>query len=390
MSETKTVTKKIPLLDLKRQYASIKGEIDSAIQDIVAAQYFIMGKEITKLEESIAAYCGTKYAVGVSSGTDALILALRASAIGQGDEVLTVPFTFIATAEAISTVGAIPVFVDIDKRSYTMDPAKIEEKITSKTKAIIPVHLYGQCAEVDKIMNIARKHNLLVIEDCAQALGALHKNKKAGSFGIAGCISFFPSKNLGGFGDGGMIVTSDEKLADTIKLLRVHGSGKRYLHSILGYNSRLDNLQAAVLNVKLKYFDKWVSKRIENAGLLNEAFKEIKGLQTPKVLPDNNHTYHQYALCVDSSVRDSLMEFLVSNGIESRVYYPIPLHVQECYQSLGYKAEDLPASSWAASSTLVLPVFPEMEGEEIAYVVDKVKEFCKDKAMKSLDEKDNL
>jgi len=390
MSEAKTVTKKIPLLDLKRQYASIKGEIDSAIQDIVAAQYFIMGKEITKLEESIAAYCGTKYAVGVSSGTDALILALRASAIGQGDEVLTVPFTFIATAEAISTVGAIPVFVDIDKRSYTMDPAKIEEKITSKTKAIIPVHLYGQCAEVDKIMNIARKHNLLVIEDCAQALGALHKNKKAGSFGIAGCISFFPSKNLGGFGDGGMIVTSDEKLADTIKLLRVHGSGKRYLHSILGYNSRLDNLQAAVLNVKLKYFDKWVSKRIENAGLLNEAFKEIKGLQTPKVLPDNNHTYHQYALCVDSSVRDSLMEFLVSNGIESRVYYPIPLHVQECYQSLGYKAEDLPASSWAASSTLVLPVFPEMEGEEIAYVVDKVKEFCKDKAMKSLDEKDNL
>ncbi|NQT22268.1 MAG: DegT/DnrJ/EryC1/StrS family aminotransferase, partial [Candidatus Omnitrophica bacterium] len=231
---------KIPLLDLKKQYQSIKGEIDSAIKDVIDQQAFIMGKDIKSLEGSIASFCQTKYAIGVSSGTDALLLVLKAAGIGEGDEVITVPFTFIATAEAISTAGATPVFCDVDPKTYLMDPASMKSKITSKTKAVIPVHLYGQCVEMDEILKIAKAKNLKVIEDCAQAIGAKYKGRKAGSLGDAGCISFFPSKNLGCFGDGGMIVTNDEKIASNAKLLRVHGSGKRYMHSLVGYNSRLD------------------------------------------------------------------------------------------------------------------------------------------------------
>ncbi|MGB2706487.1 MAG: DegT/DnrJ/EryC1/StrS family aminotransferase, partial [Candidatus Omnitrophota bacterium] len=358
-------------------YKTIKGEIDSAINGVLESQSFIQGKELSKLEEGIASYCGVKYAVGVSSGTDALTLALKAAGIGTADEVITVPFTFIATGEAISNAGATPVFVDIDPRSYTMDPALIESKITKKTKAVIPVHLYGQCADTDGILKVAKGHNLKVIEDAAQAIGAEYKKKKAGSMGDVGCISFFPSKNLGAFGDGGMIVTDDKDIAEKIKLLRVHGSSKRYVHPILGYNSRLDNLQAAVLNVKLKYLDKWASARRKNAEYFDKVFKGMKNLTTPFTYPHNTHVYHQYAVKVDSAKRDKFIEFLINKGIESRVYYPIPLHMQGCYKFLGYKKGDFPNSEEAAETTLVLPVYPELKEEELKYIVDTVKEFCK-------------
>jgi len=370
---------KIPLLDLKAQYKSIKSEIDGAMRRVVQAQSFILGKEVSALEDNIASFCGTKYAVGVASGTDALFLALRALGVGSGDEVITVPFTFIATAEAISSTGATPVFCDIDPRSYTMDPAMIESKITKKTKAVIPVHLYGQCANMGGILKVAKAHNLKVIEDFAQAIGAEHKTKKAGSMGDAGCTSFFPSKNLGCFGDGGMIVTNDGDIAESAGLLRVHGSSKKYVHSVLGYNSRLDNLQAAVLNVKLKYLDKWASTRRKNADFLNEAFRDIGNLTTPFTAAQNLHVYHQYAVKVDSGKRDAFIEFLINKGIESRVYYPIPLHMQECYKYLGYEADDFPVSREAALSTLVVPVHPELTREQLKYIADCVKEFCSSK-----------
>jgi len=369
--------KRIPLLDLKRQYKTIENEINAALKSILDSQHFIMGKEVSEFERSMASFCGTKYAVGVNSGTDALLLALKAAGVGPGDEVMTVPFTFIATGEAISNVGARPVFVDIDKKSYIMDPALIESKVTKKTKAVIPVHLYGQCADMDEILKVAKRHGLKVIEDTAQAIGAKYKSKLAGSMGDAGCISFFPSKNLGGFGDGGMIVTDDRDIAEKAKLLRVHGSSKRYLHSIIGYNSRLDNLQAAILNVKLKSLDKWAEARRKNAAFLDEAFKDISGLATPFVSPGNEHVYHQYALKVSREVRDEFIKFLVGKGIESRVYYPVPLHMQECYKFLGHKEEDFPVSMESALSTLVLPVFPELEKQELEYIVDSAKEFFK-------------
>ena len=370
-------TMKIPLLDLKKQYRSIKEEVDLVVKNILDSQYFIMGKEILKLENSIASYSDTKYAIGVASGTDALILTLKALGIGHGDEVITVPFTFIATGEAISNTGATPVFVDIDSKSYTIDPSGIEAKISKKTKAILPVHMYGQCADMDSIVKIAKAHNLKVVEDCAQAIGATYKARKAGSLSDAGCISFFPSKNLGAYGDGGMIVTNDEKAAEIEKLLRVHGSAKRYIHSILGYNSRLDNLQAAILNVKLKHLDKWSGKRREIARFYNEAFKDTKEIVTPFTYSHNEHIYHQYTIKVDPKSRDKLIDHLKENGIESRVYYPIPLHMQECYKFLGYKPEDFPVSLDAALSTLVLPVFPELESNELEYIVETVKEFFK-------------
>jgi len=370
-------TMKIPLLDLKKQYRSIKEEIDLAIKNILDSQYFIMGKEILELEKSIASYSDTKYAIGVASGTDALILSLKALGIGDGDEVITVPFTFIATGEAINNTGATPVFVDIDKKSYTMDPSGIEAKITKKTKAILPVHMYGQCADMDSILKIAKTHNLKVVEDCAQAIGATYKTRKAGSLSNAGCISFFPSKNLGAYGDGGMIVTNSEKTAELERLLRVHGSAKRYIHSVLGYNSRLDNLQAAILNVKLKHLDKWSERRREIARFYDEAFKDTKELVTPFTYPYNEHIYHQYTLKVDQGLRDKLIDHLKASGIESRVYYPIPLHMQECYKFLGHKPSDFPVSLDAALSTLVLPVFPELESNELEYIVETVKEFFK-------------
>ncbi len=366
-----------PLLDLKAQYKTIKRDVNKAVAKVMEEQSFILGKEVEELEKEIAAYCTTKYAVGVASGTDAIQLALRAAGIGAGDEVITVPFTFIATAEAASNLGARPVFVDIDIKTYNMDPALIESKITARTKAIIPVHLYGQCADMDRILAIAKKHNLKVIEDCAQAIGATYNGKKAGSMGVAGCISFFPSKNLGGFGDGGMVVTNDENIYKQVKLMRVHGSLSKYSHSVIGYNSRLDNLQAAVLRIKLRKLDGWAEKRRENAAYYDKAFSGLKNIVTPYVAPGNVHVYHQYILMVNKAIRDKMIEFLNENGIESRVYYPIPLHIQDCYKGLGYKAGDFPNSENAASGTLALPVYPEMKNSDKKFIVNTIKIFYK-------------
>lgn len=366
---------RIPLLDLKAQYKRIKKNVNSAIRNVMEEQSFILGKEVDMLEKEMAAYCGTKYAVGVASGTDAIQIALRTAGIKAGDEVITVPFTFIATAEAISNLGAKPVFVDVEPKTYTINPVLIEKGITGKTKAIVPVHLYGQCAAMDEIMAIAKKRGIKVIEDCAQAIGATYKGRKAGSMGDAGCISFFPSKNLGGAGDGGMIVTDDEDICNQAKLLRVHGSSSKYAHSVLGYNSRLDNLQAAILRIKLRSLDDWAAARRQNAAYYNKSLAKVSKIITPFVEKDNVHVYHQYVLMTEPSLRDRLIEHLINNGIESRVYYPIPLHQQECYKDLGYKTGAFPNSEKASLATLALPVYPELKKSDMKFIVDKIKEF---------------
>ncbi len=363
---------KIPLLDLKAQYQSIKTEVAAAIKKVVDAQDFILGEEVRQLEKEVAEYCGTKYGVGVASGTDALILSLKALDIGPDDEVITTPFTFFATAESISIVGAKPVFVDIDPKTYNIDPALIAKKITKRTKAIMPVHLYGQCADMDPIMEIAREHGLKVIEDNAQAIGATHKGRKSGSLGDIGALSFFPSKNLGAFGDAGMVVTNDEKLAERIKSLRVHGSSARYLHSEIGMNSRLDNIQAAVLRIKLKYLDNWLKARRENAKFYNEKLKATP-VVTPYVPDYNVHTYHQYTLSVKTD-KERLMKHLIESGIETRTYYPISLHLQDCYKSLGYKNGDIKKSEDATKQLFSIPVFPEMTQVQKEYIVEKIKD----------------
>ncbi|MGB2661623.1 MAG: DegT/DnrJ/EryC1/StrS family aminotransferase [Candidatus Omnitrophota bacterium] len=369
----------IPLLNLKAQYESIKNEIDEVLAKVVDSQYFILSDEVTGFESEIAGYCQTSFAAGVASGTDALILALRAAGVGKGDKVITTPFTFFATAEAISVLGAEPVFVDIDQETYNMDPDKIEELlrsqdpgVRSKIKAIIPVHLYGQCADMDRIMDIAKRYGLKVIEDCAQAIGALHKGRKAGSFGIAGALSFFPSKNLGGFGDGGMVISSDAKLVERVKKLRVHGSEKQYIHDEIAYNSRLDSIQAAVLRVKLKNLDGWREGRREVAGRYDEAFSPL-GIRIPSRAEGNTHTYHQYTMAVEG--RDEFLKYLNDNGIAARVYYPVSLHLQSCYKDLGYSKGDFPVSEKAAEEVLSLPVYPELSEKEIEYIIRTVKDF---------------
>ena len=363
----------IPLLDLKIQYRSIKPEIEEALRGVVERQDFILGEECRLLEEEIAKYCGSRYAVGLASGTDALILALRALDIGPGSEVITTPFTFFATAEAVSLVGAKPVFVDIDPKTYNINPALIEKAITPRTKAILPVHLYGQCADMDPIMAIAKKRKLKVIEDNAQAIGATYKLRKAGSMGDSGTLSFFPSKNLGAFGDAGMVVTDDKDLAERIRTLRVHGSAVRYIHSIIGTNSRLDNLQAAVLRVKLRHLDGWLESRRKNAGYYNERLKGLP-LTFPYVPDYNVHTYHQYVLRVREGLEE-LMKFLTDNGIETRTYYPVPLHLQECYRGLGYKKGDLPESEDACDTTFAISVYPEVTAEQLTCITGRIKEF---------------
>jgi dTDP-4-amino-4,6-dideoxygalactose transaminase len=364
---------KIPLLDLKKQYEGIKTEVDAAIKNVVDNQNFILGEDVKSLETEIASYCGTRYAVGVASGTDALILSLMALGIKQGDEVITTPFTFIATAEAVSLLGAKPVFVDIDPQTYNINPALIEKAVTGRTKAIIPVHLYGQCADMDPILAIARKSGLKVIEDTAQAIGATYKGRKAGSMGDAGALSFFPSKNLGAFGDGGMVVTNDKELAEKIRMLRVHGSAVRYIHSAIGTNSRLDNLQAAVLRVKLKYLDTWLEARRAAAKYYNDRLKGLP-LATPYVPEYNTHTYHLYTAKAASNP-EKLIGSLVESGVESRAYYPIPLHLQECYKCLGYKGGDLPESEEASKHVFSLPIFPELSSESLDFIIDRIRSF---------------
>jgi dTDP-4-amino-4,6-dideoxygalactose transaminase len=363
---------KIPILDLKAQYHEIKEEVDAAIKKVVDAQAFVLGEESLALESEMAKYCGVKYAVGVASGTDALILCLKALGIGPGDEVITTPFTFIATAEAVSLVGARPAFVDIDRRTYNIDPALIEKRINKNTKAVIPVHLYGQCADMDPISQVAKRCGLKLIEDCAQAIGATYKGKKAGSMSDAGCLSFFPSKNLGAFGDGGMVVTNDKDIADSIRMLRVHGSSERYIHSAIGTNSRLDNLQASIIRVKLKYLDGWLKKRADNARYYNKRLEDLP-CETPYVPDYNIHTYHLYTLRTPKN-KDKVMEFLNKNGIETRTYYPVPLHLQECYKAMGYKkGGDLKEAESAASSAFSVAVYPEMTKQQMDYVINMIK-----------------
>jgi dTDP-4-amino-4,6-dideoxygalactose transaminase len=363
---------KVPLLDLTRQYKSIKDEIDQTVSKVLNHGLFVLGPEVKSFEEKIAKYCGTKYAIGVASGTDALLLSLRAIGVGPGDEVIVPSFTFYATAGVVTRLGGIPIFVDVDEHTYNIDPNLIEKKITKKTKAIIPVHLFGQCADMDPIMKIAKKHNLKVIEDAAQAISAEYKGKKAGVLGDLGCFSFFPSKNLGGAGDGGMVVTNDAQLAEKIELLRKLGAEPKYFHKVIGYNSRLDTLQAAILEVKLKYLDEWSRKRREHAEIYNRAFEDLD-VVIPKEEEFNYHIYNQYTIVVEN--RDGLKEYLKKNEIGFDVYYPLPMHLQECYKDLGYKMGDLPVSERCSKRVMSLPIYPELTKEEQDFVVEKVREF---------------
>jgi len=361
----------IPLVDLKAQYDTIKDEVDAAIQRVLHHGQFILGPEVRAFEGEVAAYCGTEFAVGVASGTDALYLALLACGIEPGDEVITTPFTFIATAEAVTRCDATPVFADINPRSYNIDPDLIEQKVTSRTRAILPVHLYGQPADMDPILELARKYNLKVIEDCAQALGAEYKARKVGSIGDAGCLSFFPTKSLGAYGDGGMVVTNEPEIAETVDLLRKHGAKTSYHYLLPGFNSRLDTLQAAILIVKLRRLDNWQELRQNKAMLYNKLLGEIDSIEPPSVEEFGKPSFNYYTIRLKGPGlnRNKLREHLESGGIQTMVYYPLSLHLQEAYEALGYKQGDLPESERAQSQVLSLPMYPELSEEQIREVV---------------------
>lgn len=384
----------VPLLDLQAQYATIKDKVRAAVDGVFESQRFVLGTHVAGLEEEIAKYCGVQYAVGVASGTDALLLSLKALGVGPGDAVVTVPFTFFATAGTIVNVGATPIFVDIEETGFEMDPERLSEFFarectynqgarstvlkSSQTpvKAIVPVHLYGQCADMDEILAIAKKYNVPVIEDACQAIGATYKGRSAGTMGDLGCFSFFPSKNLGGAGDGGMVISSNPELADRVRLLRTHGAHQKYLHSTVGFNSRLDELQAAVLRVKLPYLNGWSSARAENARKYAEDFKAaglLSVIKPPQILPNCSHIFHQYV--IRCKMRDKLQASLKAEGIGTEVYYPVSLHEQECFKSLGYSASDMPRSHAASEDTLALPIYPELSDSQRRHVVDSMAAF---------------
>ena len=370
----------IPFLDLKAQYESIKDEINAAIAEVLESTQFILGPTVRDLEQQVAAHCGCKYGVGVASGTDALRLTLTALGIGPGrfdklstrDEVITTPFTFIATANTISHCGARPVFVDIDPHSYNIDPAAIEAAITEHTKAIFPVHLYGQPADMGSIMELAEAHGLYVIEDAAQAIGARYKGRQVGSIGYAACLSFYPTKNLGAYGDGGMVVTNDVALAEKVDILRRQGGKKKYHAEVLGFNSRLDSLQAAILGVKLKYLDDWNEARRRVAQRYNELLTDLP-VTTPYESPDVYHVYHQYT--IRAPQRDALAAYLKERGIGTMIYYPVPLHLQRLYASLGYGEGSLPVSEAASREVLSLPMYPELTEAQQQEVAQAIWEF---------------
>jgi len=395
---------KVPLLDLRAQYRTIKEEVTKALQEVIEEQYFILGPKVSDFEEKTAAYTGSAYGIGVSSGSDALLICLMAEEIGPGDEVITTPYSFFATAGVVSRLGAKPVFVDIEPDTYNINPDLIEERIAAKTKAVIPVHLYGQSADMDRILEIARRKDLTVIEDAAQAIGAEYASKlptsrvrRAGSMGEYGCFSFFPTKNLGGFGDGGMAVTDDPAKAEKLRILRVHGSKPKYYHAFVGGNFRLDAIQAAVLSAKLPHLDAWTAKRQENAAryddMLQSAGLVDRGLIRPprpvwkdavsEHIPASNpgvqsqtahyHIYHQYVIATPR--RDELRAYLSEKGIGTEVYYPVPLHLQGCFKDLGYKQGMCPVSEEAAKTSLALPVYPELALDQQEYVVDSIREF---------------
>jgi dTDP-4-amino-4,6-dideoxygalactose transaminase len=367
----------IRLVDLLGQYQKNKPEIDEAVMHVLSSTQFIMGKEVGEFESAAAGYLGTKHAVGCASGTDALQISMMALGIGRGDEVITSPFTFVATVETVVLLGATPVYVDIDPKTYNIDPSKIERAISPRTKAIIPVHLYGQSADMDPITDVAQKHGLKVIEDAAQAFGAEYKGRRVGSLGDAACISFFPTKNLGAFGDAGMITTNDEQLAERIRMISLHGSRKKYQHEVLGVNSRLDTLQAAILRVKLKRLDGWNRLRQQFAGMYSVQL-ESSGVITPYVMPCCTHIYHQYSIRVPKSsgkTRDALVADLNSRGIPTAVHYPIPLHLQRAFAHLGKKVGDYPVSEAVASEILSLPMHTELDEVQIDYITGEIKSF---------------
>ncbi len=363
---------KVPMLDLSEQYQSLKEDIFASLEDIMSGSRFILGDNVKKLEQDVAEYSAAKQGVGVANGSDALHISLLGCGVKQGDEVIVPSFTFFATAGAVARAGAVPVFVDIDPKTYNIDPAKIEAAITEKTKAIIPVHLYGQMADMEPIAEIAKKHNLAIIEDAAQAIGSKYKGKNVGELGTTATYSFFPTKNLGGYGDGGMIITNDEDIAETMRVIRVHGSKPKYYHHILGYNSRLDELQAGILNVKFPHLNTWSEARREKAAIYTELLKEKLGdlVITPFVEEHNYHVFHQYTIQVPD--RSGLQEFLKEQGIGSMIYYPKPLHLQPVFKELGYKEGDLPETEKAADRVLSLPMFPELKREQQEYVVEQI------------------
>lgn len=366
----------VPLLDLKTQYRSIRGEVLAAIETVCDEQGFILGPRVAELEGSLAQYIGTAHAVGVASGSDALLLSLMAAGVGAGDEVITVPFTFFATAGAISRLGAKPVFVDVCADTFNMNPVAAERAITSRTKAIIPVHLFGQCAEMETITAMAKRRRLTVIEDACQAIGAKRHGVMAGAMGETGCFSFFPSKNLGGFGDGGLISTNDSKLNDAMAMLRVHGSHVRYLHERIGVNSRLDALQAAVLQVKLKYLDQWAAGRRRNAARYEQLFTDAKvtdRVTLPITAKGNEHVFNQFTLRVQK--RDELRTYLKDKGVGTEVYYPVPMHLQACYRDLGHQKGSFPISEKAAEQVLSLPIYAELTVAQLSYVVETIAAF---------------
>ena len=365
---------KIPLVDLKAQYASIKPEVDAAVQRVLDETDFIGGSAVTEFEKSFAAYCGTRSAVGLANGTDALQLSLLALGVGKGDEVITAINTFIATSEAISATGARPVFIDNDPQTYTIDVRKIEEKITPRTKAIIPIHLYGQPAAMDAINEIAARHNLVVIEDAAQAHGASFKGKTVGTLGRLACFSFYPGKNLGAYGDAGAIATNDEALADKVRMLANHGRLKKYEHEIEGYNSRLDTLQAAVLSVKLRYLRAWTEKRRQNASTYSQLLARAAKIVTPVVHPDATHVFHLYVVRVQH--REQVQHALKEAGIATGIHYPIPLHLQPAYKYLGLPTGSFPVAERFASEIMSLPMYPELSPDQIAFICDTLIKAC--------------
>jgi dTDP-4-amino-4,6-dideoxygalactose transaminase len=373
------VTMKVPLLDLKAQHQTIRDEVMVAVTRVMDSQQFILGAEVEAFEQAAAAYCKVKHAIGCGSGSDALLLALMALDIQPGDEVITVAYSFFATASAITRLGAKPVFVDIAADDFNLDVAKIEAAITPRTKAIMPVHLFGQCAEMAPMLEVAKRHNLPVVEDAAQAIGADYlpfgEGGRAGAMGAIGCFSFFPSKNLGGAGEGGLMTTNDDALAAKLRLLRVHGMQPKYYHQVVGINSRLDALQAAILNVKLKHLDEWHTARQRNAARYNELFTQagIEEITPPVERPQRRHIYNQYT--IRAAQRDELMKHLQSNGVGCEVYYPVPLHQQQCFADLGFIEGDLPVTEQAAREALSLPIYPELMTEMQDYVVAQIARF---------------
>ena len=376
---------KVPFFDLIPQFRSIQEEVRSALDEVLKTQQFILGPQVAALEKVIADYCHTRYAIGVASGSDALFLSLVALDIGPGDEVVLPSFTFFATAGAVSRTGALPVFADIDPETYNIAPHDFEKRITPRTKAVIPVHLYGQCADMDPILQISKARKIFVIEDAAQALGAEYKprsdphGRRAGQMGDLSCFSFFPTKNLGAFGDAGMVVSDNPGLAERVRILRVHGSHPKYYHKLIGVNSRLDTVQAAILHAKFRHLEKWTEERRKKArkyeSLLRDLFSSLSGTELPKVQHENRHIFNQYVIRIPG--RDRLKQFLYEQGIGTEIYYPVPLHMQECYSFLNYRPGDLPNSEKASQEVLALPIYPELTEQQQDYVADRIKAFYK-------------